>query len=85
MQTRKRIAITKQDSERKFHHLSNNANFIFGIHENYAENLLYTRLGYFGQNFRGKVQFQMFAKIGRAHTSISEQIKLILVEKFIVI
>ena len=82
MRTRKQIAIRKQNSERKFYDLSIGANFIFWKRKTYTENLSDTRLGYLGQQFLGNVQFQLSAKIERVH--ISEQIKLILVEKFIV-
>ena len=38
MQTRKWIAIIKQDSKKKFYHLSNDVNLVFEKHENYTEN-----------------------------------------------
>ena len=55
---------------------------MFSKSENYAENLSNTQQGCFGQLFFGNVQFQLLAKIERVH--ISEQTKLIFVEKFIV-
>ena len=62
MQTRKQIAITKQDSKRKFYHLSNDANFVFVKQENYTENLSNTRLGYFGQMFLETFNFTCLQK-----------------------
>ena len=72
----------QQNSERKFYDLSIGANFIFRKRKTYTERLSDTRLGYLGQQFLGNVQFQLSAKIERVH--ISKQIRLILVETFIV-